>query len=232
MKTNLLSFFLLLYSLNTFSQDSIYVLPKGQYLKYRKGYVITSKNDTIKGLIRVDTADKISFIKDSIKIKLSLFKEPSSIPYYQAGDGNIKAFYRNGLYYEVYNIPPGNGAVFLNVLEHGPINLYRQIYDYGGGNSAFNIMPGALGLLVTIANAANHTDRAEEEFFEVKAYYVQKGKDGQILFVPGGEKKYREVVYPLIKDNPAFLKSLVGQYFDFQHLVENIKEYNFTLKNK
>jgi hypothetical protein len=67
----------------------------------------------------------------------------------------------------------------------------------------------------------------------LRPIYVQKGATGPgIIMFPSSEKKYREVIYPLVKDNPAFLKSLVGQYFDFQHLVDNISKYNQTAGKK
>lgn len=233
MKANLLSFFLLWFSLNGFSQDSVYIISGSELSKYRHGFIVTSENDTLKGLICVDSDEKICFIKNNIKIKRSsFFKESSDIPHFIACEGNIKAFYRNGLNYEVHKIPPNNVAVFLNVLEYGQIHLYRLINDYKGANSAVNVIPGALGLLVMLGNAANYKEGTEEEFFDIKAYYLQKGQEGQILYVPSSEKKYREVVYPLVKDNPAFLKSLVGQYFDFQHLVDNISKYNQTAGKK
>jgi hypothetical protein len=119
-------------------------------------------------------------------------------------------------------------------MDQGPINLYRLIYDYedaglgNGGWVIFLVAGGAVGGLVYgLANQNSLPDKVHDN-----GYYVQKGANSPVYFVPEGEKKYREVVYPLVKDNPAFLKSLVGQYFDFQHLVDNISKYNQTAGKK
>jgi hypothetical protein len=234
MQANLFSFFLFLFSLSGFSQDSVYILQKKDISKFKKGFLITNDKDTLKGQIYQVSYEKIYFIKDGCKIEKAASGKLSNLPFFLAGDGNIKAFDRDGLYFESHNIFPNNTPVFLNVMDQGPINLYRLIYDYedagldNGGWVIFLVAGGALGGLVYgLANQNSLPDKVHDN-----AFYVQKGANNPVYFVPDSEKKYREVIYPLVKDNPAFLKSLVGQYFDFQHLVDNISKYNQTAGKK
>jgi hypothetical protein len=223
--------FYFLLSSASFSQDSVYILQKKDFDKFKKGYLVTYDKDTLKGQIYLESYEKIYFIKEGSKIKNAATGKLSDLPFFLAGDGNIKAFNRDGLSFEFQNIFPKNTPVFLNIMEQGPINLYRLIYDYedaGMENGGWIKLFGIAGILSYELIKQNSTpDKVYEN-----AYYVQKGPNTPVYFVPDGEKKYREVVYPLIKDNPAFLKTLVGQYFDYQHLAENIKQYNATLKTK
>jgi hypothetical protein len=212
-----------LFSLVSFSQDSVCVVKQGQIVKYRKGYLITPGNDTLRGLIWIEGDGVIYFIREGIKIKTPVVGKFTKIPYITAYDGSIKSFYRNGLFYEIHNIPPYNNSVFLEALERGPMTLYRLITDYIDAKQADSYLDGSL------ANEANYGSSSVEEFYTVKAYYVQKQPGDELVLIPGGEKKFREAFYPLIKDNPVFLKELTGQAFDYYHLRDLVKQYNSTL---
>jgi hypothetical protein len=224
-------FFSIIITMASFSQDSVYILQKKDLNKFKKGFLVSYDKDTLKGQIYLESYEKIYFIKEGSKIKNAASGKLSNLPFFLAGDGNIKAFNRDGLSFEFQKISPNNTPVFLNIMEQGPITLYRLIYDYedaGLENGGWVRFFGTAGILAYELIKQNSTpDKVYNN-----AYYVKKGPNGPVYFVPDGEKKYREVVYPLIKDNPAFLKSLVGQYFDFQHLVENIRQYNATMINK
>jgi len=58
-----LTVFLIFANLHSFSQDSTIIINKGRLLKYRWGYLITSKDDTVYGLIYHESDSKIYFIK-------------------------------------------------------------------------------------------------------------------------------------------------------------------------
>lgn len=227
--TILLTCFFILDSLSSFSQDSTVIVQRGQIIKYRKGYLITPGNDTLRGLIWIEGDGAICFIREGIKIKTPVAGNFTKIPYITVGDGSLKAFYRNGIFYEIHNVPPYNNSVFLEALEKGTLTLYRLITDYADAKS--NDV-GMGGMLPALANAATYGSNSTEEFYSVKAYYVQKQPGGELVLIPGGEKKFREAFYPLIKDNPVFLKGLAGQSFDYYHLRDLVKQYNATAYKK
>jgi hypothetical protein len=223
-----LIWFSILFSLGSFSQDSTVIIQRGQIIKYRKGYLVTPGNDTLRGLIWIEGDGAICFIRDGIKIKTPVAGNFTKIPYITAGDGIMKAFYRNGIFYETHDVPPYNNSVFLEALEKGTLTLYRLIAGY---EDAKHADIGTGGLLPTLANEATYGSNGVEEFFSVKAFYVQKQPGNEIVLIPGGEKKFREAFYPLIKDNPVFLKGLAGQTFDYYHLRDLVKQYNSTADN-
>ena len=212
--------FFILFSLVSFCQDST-----GQIIKYRKGYLITPGNDTLRGLIWIEGDGAICFIREGIKIKTPVAGNFTKIPYITAGDGIMKAFYRNGIFYEIHNVPPYNNSVFLEALERGSLTLYRLIAGYEDAKQADSYLDGSF------TNEANYGSNSVEEFYSVKAFYIQKQPGDDLVMIPGGEKKFREAFYPLIKDNPVFLKGLAGQSFDYYHLRVLVKQYNVT-KNK
>jgi hypothetical protein len=61
--TTFLIGFSILFSLVSFSQDSTCIVQSGQIIKYRKGYVITTGNDTLRGLIWIEGDGAICFIR-------------------------------------------------------------------------------------------------------------------------------------------------------------------------
>jgi hypothetical protein len=217
-----LIWFPILFSLGSFSQDSTVIIQRGQIIKYRKGYLVTPGNDTLRGLIWIEGDGAICFIREGIKIKTPVAGNFTKIPYITAGDGIMKAFYRNGIFYEIHNVPPYDNSVFLETLEKGSLTLYRLITDYTDAKQSDLYLSGSL------ANEANYGSNNVEEFFSVKAFYVQKQPGNEIVLIPGGEKKFKEAFYPLIKDNPVFLKGLAGQTFDYYHLRDLVKQYNST----
>jgi len=223
--TILLTCFLISSSLCSFSQDSTVIVKRGQIIKFRKGYLITPGNDTLRGLIWIEGDGAICFIREGIKIKTPVAGNFTKIPYITAGDGIMKAFYRNGIFYEIHNVPPYNNSVFLEALERGSLMLYRLIAGYEDAKQADSYLDGSL------TNEANYGSNSVEEFYSVKAFYVQKQPGNELVLLPGGEKNFREAFYPLIKDNPVFLKGLAGQSFDYYHLRDLVKQYNST-KNK
>jgi hypothetical protein len=205
-----------------FSQDSTVIIQRGQILKYRKGYIITTSNDTLRGLIWIEGDGAICFIREGIKIKTPLAGNFTKIPYITAGDGYLKSFYRNGIFYEIHNVPPYNNSVFLETLEWGSMVLYRLIANYEDAKKANSYLAGAM------ENEANYGSNSTEEYYSVKDYYVQKKTGNEIFLIPKGEKNFREAFYPLVKDNPGFLKGIVGQQFDYLHLRDLVQLYNST----
>jgi hypothetical protein len=204
---------------------------RGNILKYRSGYLITSANDTLFGLIWHENDGSIYFIKKGTIIKTPIVGNFSQIPLISADNGRIKSFCRNGIFYEIHPVPPSYSPAFLNVLEQGKLTLYILISNYQDARTADNstgglIGGGLAGAFIGTLSSAN--TKKEEEYYDVKAYYVQKKPGDELVLISRSEKKFREVFYPLIKDNPAFLKSLVGQSFDFDHLRALVKTYNLT----
>ena len=211
---------------SSFCQDSVVVVQKGQILKYRKGYIITKENDTLRGLIWHESDGKIFFIRDGMKIKTPIMGNFSSIPFYTADDGSIKGFTRNGLVYIVRQVPPDNAPVFVNLLESGPLNLYYLLFNYSDQQQANQMVN--TGVLQNMAN--NAEGKTEAEYYDVMAYYLQKKADGPLIFIPKGEKKFRDAFIPLIRDNPVFVRGLAGQAVDYFHLHELVKQYNVTFQ--
>jgi hypothetical protein len=217
--------FSILFSLVSLSQDSTVIIQRGQITKYRPGYLVTPGNDTLRGLIWIEGDGAICFIRKGIKIKTPVVGKFTTIPFITAGDGIMKSFYRNGIFYEIHDVPPYQNSVFLEAMERGPLTLYRLITNYEDAKSAD---VGTGGMLPALANEATYGNNSTEEFYSVKAYYVQKQPGNELVLIPGGEKKFREIFYPLIKDNPIFLKGLAGQSFDYYHLRDLVKQYNST----
>jgi hypothetical protein len=221
----------------SYSQDSLFIMSRGNFIKYRKGYLVMSNNDTVRGLIALNrSSDTISFIKEGIHIKVKVFADFSEIPKICASEGKVKSFYRNRIFFETRKIPPDNNEVFLAVLEHGPLNLYILLCDLKDASVAKATAISALGLGVGLVGASilsigNSSDNPEEEFYNVKAYYAQKKPSDTLIQIPSGERKFREAFYPMIKDNPTFLKELIGQSFDYNHLHDLVKQYNSSSKN-
>lgn len=225
----LLVCFSVYFNLGSFSQDSTVIVQRGQIIKYRQGYLITTGNDTLRGLIWIEGDGAICFIREGIKIKTPVAGNFTKIPYITAGDGSLKAFSRNGIFYEIHNVPPYNNSVFLEALEKGSLTLYRLIAGYEDAKQA-DIGTG--GLLPALANEATYGSNSREEFYSLKAYYIQKQPGNELIQIPGGDKKFREAFYPLVKDNPLFLKGLAGQTFDYYHLRDLVKQYNTTAYKK
>jgi hypothetical protein len=171
-------------------------------------------------LIWIEGDGALCFIREGIKIKTPIAGNTTKIPFITAGDGYVKAFYRNGIFYEVCNIPPYNNAVFLEPLERGALTLYVLINGYEDARKADSQMGGLL------ENEANKTLYTTEEYYRVKAYYVLKRPGNEPVLIPNGDKPFREAFYPLVKDNPAFLRGLAGQAFDYYHLRDLVKQYN------
>lgn len=207
-------------NLVSFSQDSAIIVQKGQILKYRKGYIVTANGDTVRGLIYHESDSRIYFIREDYKIKLKVIGDFSTIPYFTAADGKIKAFYRNGISYTIRSIPPDARQVFLALIENGKIMLYGLICNYSDkGLSDQMVNPGFLSGL------ANTNNKTEDEYYNVK-YYILKQPDDKLIDLPTREKKFQEVFFPLIRDNHAFVIALRNQPADFYHLRDLVKQYN------
>ncbi len=218
--------FFILFFLSSYSQDSTVIIQRGQIIKYRQGYLITTSNDTLRGLIWIEGDGAICFIREGIKIKTPVAGNFTKIPYITAGDGSLKAFYRNGIFYEIHNVPPYNNSVFLEAMERGSLTLYRLIAGYADAKQSDSFLDGS------IVNMANYGSNSTEEFYSLKAYYILKQPGNELIQIPGGDKKFREAFYPLVKDNPVFLKGLAGQTFDYYHLRDLVKQYNATAFKK
>ena len=211
---------LILVNLVSFSQDSVIIVQKGQILNYRKGYIVTTKDDTVRGLIYHESDSGIFFIREDKKVKLQILGNFSTIPYFTTKEGKIKAFYRNGISYRIRSIPPDGRQVFLALMEEGKLLLYGLIFNYSDkGLSDQMVHPGFFSSL------ANGDTKTDEEYYNIK-YYLQKRPDDKLIFIPSREKKFQEVFFPLIRDNPAFVKTLRYQPADFYHLRDLIKQYN------
>lgn len=213
-------------TLLSLSQDSIVILSKAKFRKYRPGYLVTPANDTLRGQIWIEGDGALCFIRQGIKIKSQVAGNFTEIPFITAGDGVIKSFFRNGIFYEIHDVPPYNNSVFLEVMERGSLILYRLLTNYEDAKSADVGING--GLINTLANEATYGSKSTEEFYSVKAYYVQKKNSNELILIRGGDKKFREAFYPVIKDNPGFMKGIVGQPFDYLHLRDLVKLYNAT----
>jgi hypothetical protein len=213
----------ILLNLPSFSQDSICVVQKGQFLKYRNGYLITAKNDTIHGLIWHAGDDKIFFIRDGLKIKTPVIGNFSTVPAFSAADGRIRAFYRNGYFYEACKVPPDNNPVFITSMEKGPLNLYCLICNYADKQLADQSVNPSL-----LSGMANSGAKTEDEYYDIKAYYVLKNPGNELIFIPKGEKKFQNVFLPLIRDNKIFVKELYMLSVDYYHIRNLVKEYNST----
>lgn len=213
----------LLLGYSALSQDSVCVVQKGQFLKYRKGYVITIKGDTLKGMIWHKSDGEIFFIREGTTIKTPIFGSFSTIPVFSASDGRIRAFYRNGFCYIADIIPSESRAVFLAVLENGPITLYALLGNYSDLQMSDQF--ASPGLLTGLAYAGAKT---EDEYYDVKCYFLRKGNGSALIRVPQGEKKFLNVFLPLIRDNKVFVKELPMLDVNFFHLRSLVKEYNAT----
>jgi len=75
-----LIWFSILFSLGSFSQDSTVIVQRGQIIKYRQGYLITTGNDTLRGLIWIEGDGAICFIREGIKIKTPVAGNFTKIP--------------------------------------------------------------------------------------------------------------------------------------------------------
>ena len=90
--------FFILFFLSSYSQDSTVIIQRGKIIKYRKGYLVTPGNDTLRGLIWIERWCNLlhqRWDKDKDVVAGNFTK----IPYITAGDGSLKAFYRNGIFY-------------------------------------------------------------------------------------------------------------------------------------
>jgi hypothetical protein len=207
------------------SQDSIYIVSRPDIVKYRRGYLVMSNNDTVRGLIYHKFIDKIYFIKEGMKIKTPISGNFSSIPCFFASDPDLKGFYKDGLFFEGHPIYPNSPPLFLHALERGSLNLYQVVLYVPNESSADAALDGAF------TNMAKYPDKSSAENYNNGGYFVQRGKDEEAIPIPQKDKNFREAFYPLIKDNPTFLKGLVGRSFDYEHLHDLVKEYNSTSKN-
>jgi hypothetical protein len=224
MKSIPLIVFLLLFSgIESFSQDSVYVIQKGQFLKYRPGYLVTTRGDTLKGLIWHENDDRICFIREGIQIKTPVLGSFSTIPSYTAEDGRLKGFYRNGLTYELSSIPPDNSPVFLTILESGPLTLYALLTNYADKQLSDQMVNPTL-----LSSLANEGDKTKDEYYDVKNYFLRKGTAGSLIRVPNSEKRFLNTFLPLIRDNAVFVKELPMLPLDYYHLRNLVKEYNAT----
>ncbi len=224
MKCNvLISLLLLFLFFGAYGQDSVCVVQKGQFLKYRRGYLITIQGDTMNGMVWHKSADKIFFIREGIKISTPIFGSFSTVPAFAAADGRIRGFYRNGLPYVVASIPPDNTPVFLTVLETGPITLYALLANYS--DLQLSDQFASPGLLTGLAYYGAKTD---DEYYQVKDYFLCKGSDKPLVRVPQGDNKFQHVFLPLIRDNELFLKELPKLQVNFYHIRSLVKEYNET----
>jgi hypothetical protein len=164
----------------------------------------------------------IFFIREDQKVKLKIIGDFPTIPNFTADDGKIKSFYRNGISYTIQSIPPDDRQVFLTTLEDGRITLYGHIYNYSDkGLSDQIVNPGM------ISSMATGDRKTDEEYYDIR-YFIRKLPDGKLIDVPTGEKKFQNVFFPLIRDNPAFVKALRDQPADFYHLRDLIRQYNST----
>jgi hypothetical protein len=223
----LLIWFSFLLNFFSFAQDSIIVVQKGQILKYRKGYIITTQDDTIRGLIYHESDSRIFFIKEGQKVKTPVVGNFSIIPSITATEGSKKGFCRNGLFYTICCVPPDNNPVFLTVLEKGQLTLYCLLSNYSDQQLSNQMVTGG-GLLNSMVNMTNYDKNNDDEYYDVKAYYVRKTPNDQLILIPKGEKKFRDAFVPLIRDNHPFVQGLVGQTVDYYHLRSLIKQYNTT----
>jgi hypothetical protein len=233
-QSNWLLIFFILNNLASYSQDSMLVVHPDHLKKYREGYIITNRNDTIPGLIYHESDTGIYFINASKKIKTTTFGKQSTIPHIPSDYPIVKAFLRNGIFYENCKIPPGNHSVYLAVIEDGPVKLYGKIANYSGKQFTEDMF--IVGFLpVTFFGILSESDstkkNSQEEYYSVTAYYLQKMPDPELILLPKGEKKFRDVFIPLIRDNPAFVKLLPGQAIDLYHVHDLVKRYNLTYKH-
>ncbi len=217
----------------SFSQDSVCVIRKGQLLKYRKGYIITVKDDTIHGLIYHESDTGIMFISAGKKIKTTGLGKHSRIPYIPASYNIIKAFYRNGIFYKRCKIPPDGSLVYLALLENGPLKLYADIRNYADKAQADaminqQMMGGLLGAYIT---EANEEKDIEAEYYDLHSYYIQKDHAENLVYVPKGEQNFKKVFLPLIRDNNIFVKELYGQPINYYQTRSLVQRYN-SITNK
>ena len=212
----------------SFSQDSICIIKKGQLLKYRQGFIITVKNDTIRGLIYHESDTGIMFINGSRKIKTTLLGKLSKIPYISSKDNIVKLFYRKGILYERCKIPPDSNWVFLAVLENGPLKLYAEICNYADKRTTDAMMnQQMLGILFgALTTEANDDKDLESEYFDIHAYYFQKEHTNNLIYAPKGEHNFQKVFLPLVRDNKNFVKNLSGQSVNYFQIRSLVKQYN------
>ena len=111
--------FLLLAPLLSNAQELSYQLTKTQLARYRSGYIVDTKNDTMRGLIFVDSDTSLRFISDKMKVVLSAIGHPLRVPVIPAEYNIVQSFYRNGIFYKKCFVPPDNRAVYLGLLESG-----------------------------------------------------------------------------------------------------------------
>jgi hypothetical protein len=208
----------------SYAQDSFCHITKDQFHNYRKGYIIDTKNDTLKGYIYIDSDTSLYFIDAGKKLKITTFAKQSKIPYIPAEYCIIKSFFRNGIVYENCKIPPDNKSVYLSVIDKGAINLYALLSGYSDKRLddifANGLFFGILGLMAT------SYDKSEDEYFNAIELYIQKNPDPNLIRVPRGEKRFRDVFIPLIRDNQNYLTELVGQCVNYDCVKILVHRYN------
>lgn len=223
---------IILFFCSTFStaQDSSYRITKSQLLKYRQGYLVDTEGDTLRGLIYIDSDTSLFFIDAGKKLIVSTFAKSSTIPCIPAEYNIVKSFFRNGIFYENRFIPPDHKAVYLSILEKGVINLYALLSDYSDkiftDNSVHGLLQGATGSM------AGSNAKPIEEYYGIKDLYIQKIPDPEIVRVPKGEKRFRDVFIPLIRDNQTLIQELVGQSVDYNNVHSFVRRYNEIMRTR
>jgi len=203
--------------LNGFTQDSVCVIFKADLVKYRIGYIITTKGDTIHGSIYHESDTGIFFIQKSKKIETTIFGHRSRVPYITANSNIINSFMRNDIVYEVHKIPNEDKKVFLALLEEGPLSLYGMIWNYADKRTTdYNMNFSTMGTFWAY-QLFSEADSIEE-YYNIKSYYIQKEHQNQIIMLPKGKKNFMKAFLPLVKDNDLYIKKLAGRQIDYYNV--------------
>ena len=208
---------------SAFGQIGKTTLTSGQLVLFRRGYIVTNEDDTIYALICHASDSVIYLINPSIKIKGKRVSKPVELPFTTAGDGRVKSFLRNGLRYEPCKI--GNGqTIFLTVLKKGPLTLYAQLYQYADNGFYYTLSKDTTN---------SFTRNFDDEYYDIKAYYLKKEPAGPITHVPKSTNRFRKIFYPLTLDNKKFIESIYGQNVNYNNISQLVEQYNSTyIKNQ
>src|SRR5512138_1752217 len=200
MKRSLYLFIILFLSAASgYNQIMEVTLPSGRIPFFRKGYLITSKQDTIWSLISFPADTIVFFIPFPARVKESLTNHTKQLPFADAGDPGIRSFMRNGIEYEPCRLGPRARAVYLAVLVRGPLTLYAWYGDF--------VDHGFYGTMESAEynSPAGFTTNFHDEYYTEKACYIKKEPGRELVLIPRGEKKFRDAFIPLVKDDPEFI---------------------------
>lgn len=164
----------------------------------QKDYIITLKEDTLRGKIKNFSSNTVKFIQTDSSAKLKY--DPNQIRsfYYD----KTKSAYRS------MNIPNEKSRFFLEIIEKGKITIYELIKGSVGGTQY-----GGSGS----ASRQWYAVKGSDSPIEIKS----------TALLGGSRKERKEAFLKLIEDDPALTKQFLEvNEFSFDFLLSIVKRYN------